>query len=161
MPAWPSFLTGLITGGLVFKLIDYLIAWQKERREQKGSKTSHEKDRPRFRIDITKVPTDHALVPAAVVKILSLGSLPLTINRGEVLIEASHYPEGVQSYQLRNEEISSIHPIEFQFSLPSKLTHPVGIGEPTVKMVCKFSYGKAGERYEEQRFYNHRRGWFD
>ena len=48
-------------------------------------KLSHEKDKPRFRIELAIVPTAHSSVPAAVVKILSLGSLPITINQGRYL----------------------------------------------------------------------------
>jgi len=155
-----KFIIGLVTGGLGLKLIDYSIAWVKERREQKNSKTAHEKDRPRFRIDISKVPTAHAGVPAAHVKILSLGSLPLTINDGEIFIEAEHYPERVKSYQLKGREINSVSPIEFDFPLPPKLTDPSGIREPVIKLVCEFSYGN-NEQHKEERIYNHRFGWFE
>jgi len=154
----------MLTGSgvtLAPRLIDYLIAWKKERREQKSSKTADEKDRPRFSIDIAKGKTDHPHVPAAVVKILSLGSLPLTINDGEVFITSKHYPEYVKPHKLDRREISPVHPIEVSFPLPGKLTHPIGVGEPEVKMVCKFSYGEDNERYEEERKYNPRTGWFD
>jgi len=144
-----TFLLGALSGGFGLKLIDYTIAWIKERREQRSHKTAHEKDRPRFRIDVVIVPTSHALVPAAIVKILSLGSLPLTINKGEVFIEASHYTERVESYKIGKREISPIHPIEFTFSLPQKLVNPSGIGPPFIKLVCQFSYGDDGEEYKE------------
>jgi hypothetical protein len=161
MNSWETLLTGIAIGGLGLSLINYLIAWAKERREQKNSKTAHEKDRPRFRIDISKMPTGHAAVPAAVVKILSLGSLPLTINDGEVFVEAEHYPERVKSYQLKDREINSICPIEVDFPLPPKLTNPSGIREPRIKLVCQFSYGPDNQKYKEERTYNHRSGWFD
>jgi hypothetical protein len=104
-------------------IVGSLIEWVKERRAQKTAKTAHEKDRPRFRIDVTKTKSDHA-IPAFVVKILSLGSLPLTINDGEVSIKTEHYPEGVQTEKLDGREISSVCPIEISFPLPSKFTDP-------------------------------------
>ena len=82
---WSSFLAGFVSGGLGLRLIDYCIAFARERREQKDRKLSHEKDKPRFRIELAIVPTAHSSVPAAVVKILSLGSLPITINQGRYL----------------------------------------------------------------------------
>lgn len=160
MISW-QFLVGLVTGGLGLRVIDYLILLSRERREQKNSKITQEKDRPRFRIDTSKVPTSHAGVPALVVKILSLGSLPLTINDGNVFIEAQHYPERVEPQKLNNREISPVHPIECRFSLPQKLINPMGIGEPHVKLVCEFSYGKDNGRYKEEKTYNHRSGEFE
>jgi hypothetical protein len=161
MNSWEAFIAGNVTGGMGLKLIDYLIAWARERREQKSSKTAHEKDRPRFRVDTSKVPTAHAGVPAVRMKILSLGSLPITINEGEVFIEAEHYPERVQSHQLKRREISPACPIEIEFPLPPKITDPSGIREPQIKLVCEFSYDGVEEPYKEERKYNHRSGRFE
>jgi hypothetical protein len=157
---WSSFLAGFVSGGLGLRLIDYCIAFARERREQKDRKLSHEKDKPRFRIDVAIVPTAHSSVPAAVVKILSLGSLPITINQGEVFIEATHYPEHVQSTKLDGREIGPIYPIEVKFPLPDKLMNPSGVGEPVVKIVCEFSYDK-GQPYKETKTYNRRNRTFE
>jgi hypothetical protein len=156
-----GFISGLITGGVLYKIIDYGIAWVKERREQKSAKTSHEKDRPRFRVDITKTEGPHPGIPAFVVKILSLGSLPLTINNGEVFIKAEHYPEHVQTEKLNGRVISPHSPIEFKFPLPLKITDPLSGGKPAVQMVCQFSYGKDAGRYEERWVYDHRTANFN
>jgi len=156
-----SFLVGFVSGGLGIRLIDYLIAWRKERREQKAAKTAYEKDRPRFRIDTAKGPGNHPSAPDLIVTILSLGSLPLTINEGEVFIEAEHYPEHVKTHKLDGREISSAHPIEVRFPLPGKLIDPQGIGKPVIKLVCQFSYGKDGEQYNEERVYNYRTAEFN
>jgi len=155
-----QFIIGLITGGTLLKIVEFLIAWRKERREHKSAKTAHTKDRPRFRIDITKVPTSHAAVPAFIVKILSLGSLPLTINNGEIFIKAEHYPERVQTEKFNHREISPIAPIEFKFPLPPKITDPQSGGKPKVEMVCQFSYGEDGDRYKEEWIYDHRTAQF-
>src|SRR5882724_6598903 len=96
-------------------VIGHLISWVKERKEQKAAKTAHEKDRPRFRVDITKVPTAHAAVPAFVMKILSLGRLPVTINDGEVFVTAEHYPERVDAKKLGGREIGPSAPIKLEF----------------------------------------------
>ena len=160
MRAW-TFLIGMLTGGSLLRTIDYLIAWRRERREQAAAKIAHEKDRPRFRVDIRKAKGRHASVDSLIVKILSLGSLPLTIDKGEVFIEASHYPERVESKKLDSREISSVQPIELEFSLPLKLVDPPGVREPPlVKLVCKFSYSncKSPEHYEAT--YDHKQGDF-
>jgi hypothetical protein len=157
--AW--FASGLASGGMLLRLIDYLIAWRKEKREQRSAKTAHERDRPRFRIDVSIVPTLHTAVPAAIVKILSLGSLPLTINDGEIFIEASHYPERVQPQKLDGREITPVCPIEFKLPLPLKLINPSGIREPVVKIVCNFSYGKDNQRYHNEKTYNRKTREFD
>jgi hypothetical protein len=149
-----------MSGGFTLKFFDYVIAWVKERREQKSRKTAHEKDRPRFRIDITKVPTNHAAIPAFIVKILSLGSLPLTINKGEVFIKAEHYPENVQTEKLDGCEIGPLCPIELKFPLPPKITNPLSGGKPKVEMICQFSYGEA-EPYKQHWIYNHSSGKFE
>ncbi len=81
---WYSFLSGLLMGGLVFKLVDYLILWAKEKREQRTLNIAKEKDRPRFQVNITIDETGHSELPTVVVKILSLGCLPLTTNQGYV-----------------------------------------------------------------------------
>jgi hypothetical protein len=159
---YPSewFLSGLVSGGLLLRIIDYLVAWKKERREQRSAQLAHEKDRPRFRIDISKVPTSHSNVPAARVEILSLGSLPLTINEGEVFIETDQRPEHVESRQLNGREISALSPIVFEFPLPEKLVNPHGVGKPVVKVVCDFSYG-TDDRYHDEKTYNHQTREFE
>jgi len=43
---------------------------------------------------------------------MSPGSLPLTINHGEVFIEASHYPEREQAHKLDGREIGPFSPIK-------------------------------------------------
>jgi hypothetical protein len=151
---WQSAFLGAIGGGFLIKLLELLIAWAKEKREQHSSATSHEKDRPRFRVDVAITPSPHAAVKTAVVKILSLGSLPITINHGEVFIEASHYPERVEPKKLDGREIGPVSPIEFNFSLPEKLINPWSGGKPTVKLICKFSHGKNDEIYSDQKNYN-------
>lgn len=160
MISW-SYIGAIVAGGVGFRLINLLIAWIKERREQKSKKTAHEKDRPRFRIDTTKVPSTHAAIPTFHVKILSLGSLPLTIHNGTVTIEADHYPENIKSYQIKGREISSSCPIEFEFSLPSKFINPRGVREPHIKAIYKFSYGDNRDTHEEEKTYNHRSGEFE
>src|SRR5713101_7970107 len=57
------FVAAIVGSGMLLKIIDYLLAWAKEKREQRSAKTAYEKDRPRFRIDITIVPTAHSAVP--------------------------------------------------------------------------------------------------
>lgn len=155
------FVAGLIGGGLLLRLIDYFIAWKREKREQHSLAVREQKDRPRFRIDTTIVPTTHATVPAAIVKILSLGSLPLTINQGEVFIEASHYPERVEPQDISGREIGPITPVEAKFSLPQKLINPSGIGEPVIKLVCKFSHSGSREPEHHEAIYNRRQRRFD
>ena len=150
---WLIAIPAFITGGMFLKIIELLMAWAKERREQRSRKSAHEKDRPRFRVDVAIVPTDHASVPAAIVEILSLGSLPLTINNGEVFIEASHYPERVQSYNLAGREIGALQPIKLKFPLPQKLVNPQGVGESIIKLICHFFYAKNGE-YRNEKTYN-------
>lgn len=158
-----GFGTGLIVGGGGLKVIELLIKWREEKREQRRDKTAHEKDRPRFRVDIAKGKTSHALVPALVVKILSLGGLPLAIDDGEIFIEASHYPDRVQPQQLSGREISPFAPIELEFSLPPKLVNPGGIGKPVIKLKCRFSYTENKERhtFSYEKTYAHAIAWFE
>jgi hypothetical protein len=150
---WITFGSGLLTGGLGLKLIDYAILWNREKREQHSHKTSKEKDKPRFDFHVSIVPTQNLAVPEAVVKILSLGGLPLTINDGKVSIYEVHCPERVESQKLHNCEIGPTVPIERKFSLPNKLMNPSGIGEPIVKIVCEFSHSKDGT-YRKEKTYN-------
>jgi hypothetical protein len=158
---WVSIFIGVIAGGSLVKIAELCIAWAKERREKRAGKTAHEKDRPRFRVDITKGTTSNANVEAAIVKILSLGSLPLTINHGEVFIEAGHYPGHVEPKKLENREISAVALVELQFSLPSKLIHPLSGGKPLVKLICRFSYGMDNQQYYEDWTYNRNNGQFE
>jgi hypothetical protein len=154
------FLSGFASGGFALRIVDYVIAWIKERREQRREKreerneqreqrseeATHEKDKPRFRIDVTVVKGTHAHIPAARVEILSLGCLPLTINDGEVFIESDQHPEQVQTEQLKGRKISSNAPIVFEFPLPEKLVNPQGVGKPVVQVVSNFSYDEDGKR---------------
>lgn len=158
---WLNTLPVFLGGALFGKIIDLLIAWAKERREQKSRQTAHAKDRPRFRIDTAKSQGSHPSAPDLVVTILSLGGLPLTIDEGEVFIEAEHYPERVKTHKLDGREISSMHPIEVRFPLPGKLIDPQGIGEPHVKLVCHFSYGEDNQKYYEDWMYNRHNGEFE
>jgi hypothetical protein len=150
-----------ISGGFVFKFIDYCIEWAKEKREQRREQTSHDKDRPRVRVDISKGKGTHSHIPTLIMEILSLGGLPLTINEGEAFITTSQYPERVQSHQLNGGEVSPFAPIKFEFSLPLNFTNPSGVGKPVIKLVCQFSYGKDNEPYRYEKTYNHDRGWFE
>jgi hypothetical protein len=158
---WESIVVALVTGGALVKIAEFGIAWAKEKREQRSGKTVHEKDRPRFRIDVAIVPASHGYILAAVVKILSLGGLPLTINHGEAFIEASHYPERIEPKKLDNREISSIAPIELKFTLPLKLINPMSGGKPLVKLVCQFSYGEDNTKYRQEWIYNRSNGEFE
>jgi hypothetical protein len=153
-----NILTNFLLGGSLLAIIGYLIAWKKERREQQAAKTAHEKDRPRFDVNVTILKTSY--IPDAIVKILSLGSLPLTINYGEVFIEASHCPERVQTEKLSGREIGPVIPIEFKFPLPNKLMRPSGIREPKIELICQFSYG-ADDTYKKKWVYNHQHGHFE
>ena len=149
-----SIIIGLVAGGSLVKIAELGIAWAKEKREQRSGKTTHEKDRPRFRVDVSIFPKNHATVQTALVKILSLGSLPLTINHGEIFIEASHYPERVEPKKLDGREIGPLSPVEVQFTLPLKLINPWSGGKPTVKLISKFSYGEDDEEYSDEKTYN-------
>jgi hypothetical protein len=100
-------------------------------------------------------------IPDAIVKILSLGCLPLTINDGEIFVEANDCPEHVEPQKLAGREISSTSPIEVKFSLPQKLMNPVGIREPVVKMVCQFSYTYDGKHCEYRNEKIYKRGRFE
>jgi hypothetical protein len=155
-----NYLLGFVSGGVGIKIIDYLIAWAKERREQKAAKITHEKDRPRFRVDVTKTETSHAAVPAFVVEIFSLGSLPVTIDDGEVFITSDDHPERVQTEKLSGRVISPSAPIKIKFPVPQKYTSPLSGRKPAMEMVCKFSYG-ADEPYKKKWIYNHRAAQFD
>jgi hypothetical protein len=156
---WFSLLAAFVAGGFVFKLIDYLILWAKERREQRSQETAHEKDRPRFRVDVTTI--SHSSASKAIVEILSLGSLPLTIKHGEIFIEASHYPEREQVHRLDSREIGPFSPIKVELWLPLKLINPLSGQKPVVKMKCKFSYGENDEEYSNEKTYNRSNGKFE
>jgi hypothetical protein len=158
---WKTIIVAMLAGGSLDRLLSWGIMWIKEKREQRSAKTSHEKDRPRFRIDVTKTKTDHADVPAFVVEILSLGSLPLTINYGEAFVTAEHYPERVQTEKFDNREIGPVHPIKVKFALPPKVTNPLGGGKPLVKLVCHFSYGENNQEYAQEWKYNQMSGKFE
>lgn len=112
---WLLVVPAFITGGLFLKIVELLIAWAKERREQQSRKTAHQKDRPRFRIDISIVP--HTSASSAVVKILSLGSLPLTIKHGEIFIEAPTIRRRV--YPSRKTLTGQPQPSKFLHFIPS------------------------------------------
>jgi hypothetical protein len=150
----------VVGGGLVLTLIDYLIAWGNERREQRrelreqrseererrSEETAHEKERPRFRVDVTVVEGTHTDVPAARVEIRSLGGLPLTIDDGKVFIHSKQHPEHVETEQLKGRKIGPNAPIEVKFPLPEKLVNPHGVGKPDVQVVSDFSYDEGGKR---------------
>jgi len=155
-----NFLLGLVSGGLAIKIIDYLMAWAKERREQKAAKTAHEKDRPRFRVDVTKTETPNPAVPAFIVEIFSLGSLPVTIDDGEVFITSDDQPERVQTEKLSGRVISPSAPIKIKFPLAHRYANPLSGGKPKIEMVCQFSYG-ADEPYKKKWVYNHRIAQFE
>jgi hypothetical protein len=149
---WLTIFPAFVGGGIFLKSIELLIAWIKERREQKSAKTTHEKDRPRFRVDITMGP--NITGSYVIAKILSLGSLPLTIKNGEIFIDTSERPERVESYKFDGREIGPFSPIEFNFSFPQKLVSPQSGGKPTVKLICQFSYGDNDDEYRQEKIYN-------
>jgi hypothetical protein len=144
-----KFILGLLGGGMIFKLLDYLIAWRREKRDQKTIEVAQEKNRPRFRVDVSKGKTTHAVVPALVVKILSLGSLPIAINDGQIFIYTGKHPEGIKHQNLSNTQVSSVAPIVFEIPLPEKDVNHPGVREKSIQLVVKFSYGIQKERYEE------------
>jgi hypothetical protein len=150
----PSIIGAFFAGGLFVKLFEMLIAWAKERREQRSMKTSHEKDRPRFRVDATKVESTHPNVPTIHVEILSLGGLPLTINEGYVAIEPVNSPGAIKPQSLSGSAISPSAPIKRDFGIAGKFIYPMDIAERhTVKLICKFSYDD-GKTYEDEQHYN-------
>lgn len=112
-------------------------------------RTEQEKDRPRFRVDPSKGETAHSNIPAVVVKILSLGSLPLTIHEGQVFVQTGRYPAGIQHQKLSDTQISTSYPIEVEIPLPEKYVNSPGIREKSIQVVVDFSYGKNKERYRE------------
>lgn len=144
--------SGVLSGGLVLRLLDYLIAWSREKREQKAANTAREKDRPRFRVDTTVREGSHPLRPTIIVKILSLGGLPVTVNDGHVAIEASQHPNCANPHQLKGKVISPVAPIEIEFPFKQIILQPGRPEESTVKLVCKFSYDGDQEYTCEQTF---------
>jgi hypothetical protein len=79
--------------------------------EAVGWKKAKEKDKPCFRVDVSKGQTALSNVPAVVVKIQSLGSSPVTIHDGQVFIKTGLHPEGVQSQPFPpNTHLSELHP---------------------------------------------------
>lgn len=156
---WYAFLSGIFTGGLLFKLVDTLILWAREKREQRNLEVSKQKDRPRFRVDVAITSANVLrpsgapdLLPSVIIKILSLGSLPLTINQGYVAIKSNQYPEEVKPHNLDGKEISSLAPIVIEIHVHMSVLHPKGIDKTPVKLICKFSYGD-GETYEDEKTY--------
>jgi hypothetical protein len=147
----PSSLIGL---GLIFKGIDYLLAWAKEIRELKAGKITKEKDRPRFRVDATKMEGTHPNVPTVHVEIHSLGGLPLTIKDGYVAIEPVNNPGTIHPESLRGKSISPSAPIVVEFKVAGKYIYPMGVTERyTIKLICKFSY-EENKPYEDEQHYN-------
>ena len=144
---------GVLAGRVLLKVIDYLIAWVHERREQRREMTTHEKDRPRPRVDVSILETSHPHRKTIVVKILSLGALPITINYGDATIYSSQYQEPIINRQFSRKEITPAHPIEVELPIKLNILHPSGIGDVEVKLVCKFSYGENESQTEEQ-YYN-------
>ena len=147
--------SGIIGGGSLLKLIDYLIAYQNERREQRrehraerneerasrSEEMAHEKDRPRFEIKVTKGETSHTNVPAVSTKIISLGSLPLTINKGKISIQTRKCPKGVQDKDLSSRDIGPSAPIIEEIRLPEKFVNSEGTAkERFITVVVDFSY---------------------
>ena len=157
---WYWLIVSAAGGGLVFKLIDYLIAWARERREQKAAKTAHEKDRPRFRVDVAVTKPGHPLRPTVVVRILSLGGLPVTVNQGHVIIESSQYPDCIQPHELHGLVISQIAPIEIEFPFTIDILHSLRGVEFTVKVVCKFSYD-GDQEYSCEKAFNRKTDHFE
>lgn len=151
---WYSVIGGAVGGGLLLKFFELLVIWARERREQRSHKTSREKDRPRFRIDATEVEGIHPNRPIMRVEILSLGSLPLTINDGYVKIEPIEYPGAIQPEPLAQREIGPNAPIVIEREIALKFLQPMSIRERyTVKLICKFSYG-GDKPYENEKRYN-------
>lgn len=150
---WRSFLYGLLLGGGGIKLIELAIVWARERREQKGSKVSHEKNRPRFRVDVTVDETTHSMRPTLLIKILSLGGLPLTINDGYVEVQSPDESDTQKPQTLAGKEISPSAPIDIQIPIRFRTLHPQERRETPVKLVTKFSHGD-NETYENEQHYN-------
>jgi hypothetical protein len=150
-----AFVYGTITGGGLLQLVKLFIDWRKEKREQQSQKTSKEKDRPRFRVDVKVVRGTNYNVPIAEVSIRNLGGVPLKISEGEIWLEASHYTSRLESKSLTGREISNLHPIPIEFSLPIKITSPTGEHPPTVKIICQFSFGVQQE-FRDVKIYNGR-----
>jgi hypothetical protein len=151
---WLLIPTSLLGIALILRLIDYLIALAKERRERKSGKIAQEKDRPRFRVDPTKMEGTHPNVPTIRVEIHSLGGLPLTIKDGYVAIEPVNNPSAIQPESLRGKSISPSAPIVVKFKIAGKYIYPMGITERyTVKLICKFSY-EENKPYEDEQHYN-------
>lgn len=147
-------------GGLIFKLFDTLILWAKEKREQHGLQIAKEKDRPRFRVDVSIDKTGHPELPTIVVKILSLGGLPITINQGYVTINPAQYPSAIQTRELSGKEIGPDAPIEEKFPIKMGILRPISGEKTEIKLVCEFSYGK-NERYNDEQRYNRTRDQFE
>jgi hypothetical protein len=116
--------------------------------EAVGIQKAQEKDRPCFRVDVSKGQTALFNVPGVVVKIHSLGSLPLDIYDGQVFIKTGLHPEGVQHQTFSNTPISELRPIEWVLLLPEKYVNVPGGGRAkSIWVVVEFSYGKRKERY--------------
>lgn len=138
-----------------------LIAWAKERREQRSIRTSHEKDRPRFRVDATEVKGSHPNIPTIHVVIRSLGGLPLTIDDGYVAVEPLQYPGAIQPQSLAGKAISPTAPVVIEFEIMGKFIYPMSITEGhTIKLICKFSYDK-NQSYEDEQHYNRKTHKFE
>lgn len=151
----------LLLGGGGLRVIDLLIAWVRERREQKRDASAHEKDRPRFRIDVTVLENPSPMRKTIRVKVISLGSLPVTVNYGDVTVYSSQYPEPVISQQFSRKEVTPAYPIEIEFSMKHGVLHPSGVGDFEVKLICKFSYGEDGQSQAEEQFYNRQTRQFE
>jgi hypothetical protein len=149
--------------GLLLKLIDYVIKLL-ERREKairEAERRSHEPERPRIRVDVAIAETSHPTRKTILVKILSLGSLPVTVNYGDVTVTSSQYPEPVIHEQFSRKEITTLHPIEIELPTKHGILHPDGVGTPEIKLVCKFSYGEDQQSYTEEQYYNQRTRKFE
>lgn len=148
-----SFFYGLLTGGSLLKIVELLIAWRREQREQRTAKTSREKDRPRFRVDTSIPEPGHPQAPTIIVKIFSLGGLPLTINDGYIEIETIKYPGAIKPYPLAGKDISIFAPIEAIFKIRQGILNNEWPGESSINLICKFSYGE-NEAFEKKKVYN-------
>jgi hypothetical protein len=117
--------------------------------EAVGIKKAQEKDRPCFRVDVSKGQTALFNVPGVVVKIHSLGSLPLEMYDGQVFIKTGLHPEGVQHQTFPPDtHISALHPIERMIPLPGKYVNSQESSRAkSIQVVVDFYYGKKKEHY--------------
>jgi hypothetical protein len=140
-------------GAAAMRLVELAIAWIKEKREQRAHKILMDQAATAIDSDVVTDMETVAQGKTALVKIVSLGSLPVTIKDGNIRVESSQYEKPVESVSLAGRKISNSAPITKSIFVKNGILYPQGISAPDIKLIVELAC-KSGESYSQTYYYD-------